>query len=543
MSEPQDPSAKTVPEDAPPVRADEPSLTHHDEETPSSNPATIAYAERPPSSIAFEAGKLFGDYELQAELGRGGMGVVYKALHKDLKRTVALKMVLAGRLSSAKEVQRFRTEAEAAARLNHNNIVQVYEVGCIEGCNYFTMEYINGPSLSQRLSDGPLSSRAAARYVLTIARAVEHAHRQGILHRDLKPGNILLDAEDQPHVADFGLAKKLDDSGQTRTGAVMGTPSYMPPEQAAGRVNELGPTADVYSLGAVLYELLTGRPPFRSETAMDTLFHVLERDAAPPRLLNPKVDRDLETICLKCLEKHPEERYPTAEALAQDLQRYIDGDSISARSFNVFDRLTRTLDRTQYIAEFHHWGNMMLLFALIVLVEHIFVFVLTLPGPPYPRAWIMTARFSQFGLMALIFWWHRSHTVMPTSAAERQLWSIWIGYLIACMLASVANSELNRFLEPREHLTMYPLWSILTGLAFFVMGSNYWGWCYALGMGFFAMALLMPLSLSWAALEFGLMWAFALAFIGLHLRRMGKTNAPVATAPFAASIHDHSKED
>ncbi len=489
------------------------------------------------STIHPVTGRTFGDYELLEELGRGGMGVVYKAVQKELKRTVALKMVLSGALSSDEDVQRFRIEAEAAARLNHANIVKVYEVGSVDGCHFFSMEYVNGPSLSQRLDDGPLSSHAAARYVLLIARAVHHAHRHGILHRDLKPGNILLDADDQPHVTDFGLAKKLDDAGQTRTGSVMGTPSYMPPEQAAGRIRELGPHSDVYSIGAILYELLTGRPPFRSDTALDTLLHVLEREPAPPRLLNPKVDRDLETICLKCLEKEPRERYATAEALATDLQRYLNGDSIEAPSFNVFDRLSRALDRNQYIGEFHAWGNMLLMFAVIVLVEHALVFVLTLPGPPYPRAWILGARFSQFALMGLIFWRKRVHTLMSTSAAERQLWSVWIGYMLACVLTSAVNSELNQFLDRREHLTMYPMWCILTGLAFFVMGSNYWGWCYALGLCFFILSLAMPLNLAWAALEFGLMWSFALTFIGLHLRRIAA--AGVAGQPSVAVTIDH----
>ncbi len=471
---------------------------------------------------SFKPGRRFGDHELLAEVGRGGMGVVYKAVRKDLNRLVALKMVLAGTLSNEHEIQRFRTEAEAAARLRHANIVQVYEVGIVEGCHFYSMEFIEGQSLAQRVAGGPLANQAAARYLVAIARAVHHAHRHGILHRDLKPSNILVDAEDQPHVADFGLAKKLDDSGQTKTGAVMGTPSYMPPEQAAGRVRELGPAADVYSLGAILYELLTGRPPFKSETALDTLLHVMEREAAPPRLLNPKVDRNLETICLKCLEKDPRERYASAEALANDLQRYLNGDSISARSFNVFDRLTHALDRTQYIAEFHTWGNMLLIFAVVVLLEHLFIFVLTMTGPESPRAWIIGARVVLFSIMGAVFWRQRSHTLLPTSAAERQLWSIWIGYIFACMLVPLVNIELNRWAhQERDAPSMYPFWAILTGVALFIMGSNYWGWCYALGMGFFALSLLMPLDLGWAALEFGVAWAAALTIIGLHMRRIG----------------------
>ena len=211
--------------------------------------------------------RIFGDYELLAEIARGGMGVVYRARQRSLDRTVALKMILAGKLANPEDLQRFRTEAEAAARLSHPNIVAIHDVGAIDGQHFFSMEFIEGISLAQRLTRGPVASRDAARYVRQIARAVEYAHRHGILHRDLKPSNIMLDADDEPHITDFGLAKRLDnqDSGQTRTGAILGTPSYMAPEQAQGKIRELGPACDIYSLGAMLYELLTGRssPPFR----------------------------------------------------------------------------------------------------------------------------------------------------------------------------------------------------------------------------------------------------------------------------------------
>jgi hypothetical protein len=450
--------------------------------------------------------------------------VVYKALQKDLNRLVALKMILAGALSSPEDVQRFRTEAAAAAQLQHDHIVQVHEVGAVDGTQFYSMEYIDGPSLAQKLEAGPLSNRTAARYVMLIARAAHYAHQRGILHRDLKPSNILIDAADQPHVTDFGLAKVLGaDLQRTQTGQVMGTPSYMAPEQAAGQIHQLSPATDVYSLGAVLYELLTGRPPFRSETAVDTLRHVLERDPAPPRLLDPNIDRDLETICLKCLQKDPRSRYASAAALADDLERYLHGDSIQARSFNVIDRLARTLERNQYIGEFNHWGSMLLLFAVIVLVEHLTVFLLTFGGPPYPRGWILAARVSQFGLMGFLFWRHRRHSLLPTSSAERQLWSIWIGYLVSCVMVSLIHSELIRLGQARDQLTMYPTWAVLTGLAFFIMGSNYWGWCYAIGIGFFILAALMPWNsrLAWAALEFGVAWSAALVVLGIKLRRAG----------------------
>ncbi|HWY88168.1 MAG TPA: serine/threonine-protein kinase, partial [Gemmataceae bacterium] len=211
-------------------------------------------------------GRFFGDYELLVEVARGGMGVVYRARQMALNRTVALKMILAGKLADADELQRFRTEAEAAARLSHPNIVAVHEVGEIQGQHYFSVDFIEGTSLAQRLVGGPLPGRDAARYVRQIARAVYYAHRQGILHRDLKPSNIMVDGEDEPRITDFGLAKRLgnEDSGQTRTGAILGTPSYMAPEQAGGKNREIGPAVDIYSLGAILYEILVGRPPFKA---------------------------------------------------------------------------------------------------------------------------------------------------------------------------------------------------------------------------------------------------------------------------------------
>ena len=272
----------------------------------------------------------FADFELLAEIGRGGMGVVYKARQVRLNRIVALKMILGGALADKDDLGRFETEAAAAAQLQHPGIVGLYEFGSHENQPYFSMEYISGSNLLQRVADGPLPSRIAAAYLEATARALHFAHQRGIIHRDLKPANILLDEHDRPRVTDFGLAKVLaTDSGQTRTGAVLGTPSYMAPEQAAAR-KDIGPACDVYSLGAILYELLTAKPPFKGETALATLSQVSNQDPVLPRLLNPAVDRELETICLKCLEKDPARRYDSAEALADDLRRYLQGEPIGA---------------------------------------------------------------------------------------------------------------------------------------------------------------------------------------------------------------------
>ncbi|MFO0809241.1 MAG: serine/threonine-protein kinase [Gemmataceae bacterium] len=316
--------------------------------TPADPNATIAPNTAAPKA---ETAAIPG-YELLGELGRGGMGVVYKARQRSLKRLVALKMVIGGAHSGSESFGRFRAEAEAVAALQHPNIVQVYEVGTAGETPYFSLEYLDGGSLDKKLAGTPLPPREAAELVRTLARAVQHAHDHGIVHRDLKPANVLLSgARSQesgvgnpgseptpdtwlltPKVTDFGLAKQMNsDSGQTRSGAILGTPSYMAPEQAAGDTKTVGPPVDIYALGAILYECLTGRPPFRAPTPLDTVLQVMNEEPVPPTKLQAKTPRDLETVCLKCLHKKPERRYASASELGDDLQRYLDGDPIRAR--------------------------------------------------------------------------------------------------------------------------------------------------------------------------------------------------------------------
>jgi WD40 repeat protein/tRNA A-37 threonylcarbamoyl transferase component Bud32 len=281
------------------------------------------------------------NYEILGELGRGGMGVVYKARHTALKRQAALKMILAGAHADQADLDRFKTEAEAIARLQHPNIVQVFEVGEHDGLPFFALELCPGGSLEKKLAGTPLPPAEAAALVETLARAVQVAHEGGIIHRDLKPANVLLTEDGTPKITDFGLAKKLDAPGATSSGVIMGSPSYMAPEQAAGRSKAVGPPADIYALGAILYELLTGHPPFKAATPMDTLVQVVTDEPVPVRRVQPKVPRDLETICLKALAKVPGDRYPTAQALADDLRRFQDGEPILARPAGTVERLLK----------------------------------------------------------------------------------------------------------------------------------------------------------------------------------------------------------
>lgn len=284
--------------------------------------------------------KRFGEYELLAEVARGGMGVVYKARQVKLNRLVALKMIRSGELADDEQVKRFYSEAEAAAKLDHPGIVPVYEVGEANGQHFFSMALVVGTSLNDRVkNDGPLAPKEAARLLKAVAEAVEYAHGKGIIHRDIKPQNILLDEAGQPRLTDFGLAKQARGQDElTAMGQVMGTPSYMPPEQASGKLDEIGPASDVYSLGATLYVLLTGRPPFQTASTVETIKQVLETEPVALRRLNPAIPRDLETICLKCLRKEPAKRYATAAELANDLGNWLENKPIVARPVGPVER-------------------------------------------------------------------------------------------------------------------------------------------------------------------------------------------------------------
>ena len=313
---------------------------------PPSDAATLA-----PNTPLMPAGdaRAPAGYAIDRELGRGGMGVVYLARAVALDRPCALKMILAGVHSGDAEVERFRTEAQAIARLQHPGIVQVFEVGAHDGLPFMALEFCSGGSLEAKLAKNPLAPREAATLVKALAEAVQAAHQARVIHRDLKPANVLLTAQGAPKVTDFGLAKKLDEQGATRTGSVMGTPSYMPPEQAEGK-KDIGPAADIYALGAILYECLASRPPFRAATVLDTILQVLTAEPVPVRQLNPQAPVDLETICLKCLQKEPRKRYATAQDLADDLDRYLGGRPILARRVGGLERAGKWVRRNPVVA-------------------------------------------------------------------------------------------------------------------------------------------------------------------------------------------------
>lgn len=296
--------------------------------------------------------KQIKNYDILGVLGRGGMGVVYKARQRGLNRMAALKMILAAGHASNEDVLRFQTEAEAVAKLQHPNIVQIFEVSDADGHPFFSLEYVDGGTLASKLSNNPIPARQAAELVEPLARAMFYAHENGILHRDLKPGNILLTMQGTPKITDFGLAKRMgdDSSNNTGTGSILGTPAYMAPEQAEGKIRELGPGVDIYALGSVLYHALTGRPPFVGETVLDTLQQVKNDDPVPPSRLQPKVPGDLETICLKCLQKEPRKRYETAQDLADDLSRFLKNEPIKARPVSIFERGVKWAKRRPQVA-------------------------------------------------------------------------------------------------------------------------------------------------------------------------------------------------
>jgi serine/threonine-protein kinase len=455
----------------------------------------------------------FGDFELLEELGRGGMGVVYKAWQKSLGRTVALKMILRGELASPADLARFRAEAEAAGRLSHANIVAVYSFGDSAGQAYFSMQYVPGTTLARRIDGRPLPPQDAARLVALVARAVHHAHQQGFLHRDLKPSNILLDNQGRPHVTDFGLAKRVEGGPSlTRSGAIVGTPTYMPPEQITGSRGALGPASDVYSLGVILYEMLTGRPPFQAASPVDTLMLVLEQDPVPPRLLNPGVDRELEMICLKCLQKPADLRYPTAQRLAEDLEAFLSGEPISARPSGLAYILGRMLRETHHAPVLENWGllwmwHSLALFLLCLVTNWMFWQGIT-SHLPYVILWSV-------GLVAwgAIFWALRRRGG-PVTFVERQIAHLWAAGVSASIALFVVE-----WLLGLPVLRLSPVLAVFAGMVFLgkagILSGEFYLWSAAL----FVTAGLMALFPDVGLVLFGTVSALSFFVPGLKYHR------------------------
>ncbi len=469
-----------------------------------------------PEGIAL-SGIVGDDYEILEQIGRGGMGVVYKARQSRLNRLVAIKVILAGEHASEESLKRFRIEAEAAARLQHDGFVQVYDAGEQAGRPYLVMEYVEGGSLEDRLEGTPWPCRQTAQIVERLARIVHAAHEKQIVHRDLKPANILLTRLDQVKITDFGLAKLADASGTfTQSGDVLGTPSYMAPEQARGKCKEALPAIDVYALGAILYDLLTGRPPFRGATPTDTLLQVIGDKPAPPSLLNSRVDRDLETVCLKCLEKEPGERYTSAKALAEDLGRYLDNCSILARPPGWTDALLQSFSHRKWVAP-TTWGKISLVFGFVGLAFQLGAQWMVNTQQPKAVWWLSV------GILWLLIGATFARALRlrrhELTSVEGHLMSWSSGNLLGTTVLWVSMGTPT---DQRLLSMFYPAVAVLTGVGYFVQGSLFWGKFYLIGLAFFALAIVIPFIPQWAPLEVGLLYALVQGIGGWRLLREPK---------------------
>jgi eukaryotic-like serine/threonine-protein kinase len=465
----------------------------------------------------------FGEYELLEELGRGGMGVVSRAREVARGRIVALKRLLRGPDSTSQDLERFRIEALAAARLAHPHIVPVFQVGECDGQPYFTMQYIEGTTLARKLADGPMSAQDAARLLVPVSRAIHYAHDCGVLHRDLKPSNILIDREGNPYVSDFGLAKRIDiDPTLTPSGAFVGTPSYMPPEQAgisnSGRREPLGARADVYSLGAILYHMLTGRPPFQAATPIETMLLALEHDPVAPRALNPQVNPDLEMVALKCLQKPPALRYASAAALAEDLESYLRGDPVSARSTSLRALAARLMGETHHAPVLENWGLLWIFHSIALLVFFGATNWLYISGVEsrWPYVSIFTVGLCGW---AALFWALRRRGG-PIRFVERQLAHVWGAGIVSINLIFLVE-----WLLELPVLKLAPMIAVTNGMLFMIKAGILSGDYYPQAAVTFLTVFPMAMFPRFAPLIFGVVASACFFVTGLkyRLRRLRST--------------------
>jgi serine/threonine-protein kinase len=485
-------------------------------------PGSRLRSEPPARPLSPSLPRAFGDYDLEAELGRGGMGVVYKAWQRSLKRPVALKMVLAGEHARPADLDRFQLEARAAAHLDHPGIVPLYEAGERDGQAYLAMRYVEGETLAALLARGPLRPREAAALLAAVARAVQFAHERGILHRDLKPSNILLDRQGRPHVTDFGLAKRVAGaeglatlSGLTQAGSVVGTPAYMAPEQVSGSRGTPSPASDVYSLGIILYEMLTGRPPFQAPTPVDTLLLVLDQDAVRPGLLNPKVDPDLELICLKCIQKAPELRYASAGALAADLEAYLAGEALSVRMTTLAGLgafFARALRETHHAVVLENWGVLWMCHSVAVLLQCVLTTAMAWNGVRSPWWYLLLWG---GGLMAWgVVFWRLRQRAGPVLFIERQVAHVW-----AAAVAATVGVFVLEMLLGLEVLTLAPMLALIAGITFIVKAGMLSGSFYVSGAALLVTAVPMALWPDYGPLIFGVVTAVCFFVPGLKYHR------------------------
>jgi serine/threonine-protein kinase len=474
-----------------------------------------------PHPQSFQLPRMFGNYILEQEIGRGGMGIVFRARRTADNVSVAIKMILKGEFATQAERSRFEAEAIAASRLNHPNIVPIYEIGKHDGHDFFCMKLLEGESLSERLAKKPMLARQAAEIMLQISSAIEHAHERGVLHRDLKPSNILLDKNNNAFVVDFGLAKSFHNQNSlTRSGAVIGTPSYMAPEQASGAKTQIGPTSDIYSLGAILYHSLTGRPPFLGGSAVETVMMVIEQDPVAPRVLNPKCDRTLEMIAMRCLQKPIDLRYPTADELKKDLQAYLNNQQISA-GIGRFSQIVGSLLReTHHAVLLENWGLLWMWHSLVLLMAslltHAFYVMQVTNRWQYWLMWTVG-----LSAWASVFWVVRRR-MGPVTFVERQVAHVWGASMIGVMLLFPLE-----YLLGLPVLKLAPILAVFGGAVFLIKGGMLSGFFYFPALILFATSILMANNPSQSMLLFGFISASCFFFSGLKYyrrkrRRLGR---------------------